>query len=88
MLHFLPICHCCHRQNLLLPQGADLPSVQEGEVLRRAGAREIYYAMNSSLHMVPNMDVFVKLGKDLDQVQSLSPDDMVFLPIGEPLPEK
>ena len=72
----------------LFHQGADLPRVQDGDVLKREGAREIFYMMNSTIHMVPNMEVFVKLGKDLDQVVNLCPDDMAFMQIGDPLPEK
>jgi hypothetical protein len=64
-----------------------LPKVKDGDVIKQNGAQEIFYMMNSTIHSVPNMDVFMKLGKDLDQLINMSPDDMAFMKVGEPLPK-
>ena len=71
----------------VMTRGPPLPDVGEGDVVKLHSQREIYYMMNKSLHLVPSMNLFIALGKDLDQVKSLDLKDFTFYqPLGSPLP--
>ena len=72
----------------VMTQGPPLPDVGEGDVVKIHFQREIYYMKNRSLHLVPSMNKFIALGKDLDQVKSLDWKDFMFYqPLGSPLSE-
>ena len=70
----------------VMAEGPPLPDIDEADVVKLHGQREIYYMKNGSLHLVPSMNVFIALGKDLDQVKLLDWNDFMFYqPLGSPL---
>ena len=60
---------------------------KDNSVVKTRGQRSIYIIRNSLRREIPNMDTFVSLGFDLDNVTVLSDSDMLMIPLGVPFPD-
>lgn len=76
-----------HWMNLLSnPMGSDIRDVFAPDTLLRLhSSREIFLLRNRSLHSVPNMQAFGRLGKDLSDVVVLKDEELFrAIPVGDP----
>lgn len=72
------------------PLGSDIPDLfSNGLLLKLRNGREIYIMDGGKKRLIPSMDIFAQLGKDLSEVKSVDkPADVdIFnlIPVGEPL---
>ena len=68
-----------HARELLIPK--------ERSVVKSPFGRSIWLIQNMHRREIPNMDTFVSLGYDLDNVTVVTEDQLRIIPLGEPYPK-